>query len=884
MDDDEGDVRVYVEPGASHYHAGELATFIISFTNTRVIPTQTPQTPQTTRPLIARTKSEDQIHAYGRTRGHRKAFSSISEARMARPPTSPGIRRVTPPPMAKYTPITSSSLSQPSVTRKGLIGLKKQANGTVRSTTGRSLSIAIAPTGALRDGENNTVAVNGSGTPTTPTHQASRRTRTANGIPVSHPHARKQSAALDGAFLLVSSHLQRVPPVTPSTSSFSSSLPPITESNSLDTMAPATPPLRHTPDLPGSSSYPDSPSTPPPPPPDNNSALILLAHAQVTGNLTLEPPSAALAASWRVAELGSGRRVVGGGRMGIGVTPRPRAASGVGAWLGMSESRNGPSVRAALGLGGLASADSSTASLASAPPDSPPSRPFRKGHQRATSMASYIPGMSSISALLSPFGDDTAVGAGGSRPSSRASGRGGDIFSAGSIAVPNGGAAGPMDVMGSMGTVEQGVYPVLETQPSVLAVDLALQPGETRKYTYSVSLPAALPPSFRGKYFRLTYYLVIGTTRPDSEADAGQLRRIIRVPIRMYNHVSVGQIPRPYDLMWPLARRREGPMLVGNVEDVKVPQASPGKGTARPTGNQPPADKNKLTRSGLESYARKLLVESNPNALAAELSKMRLSPGGFRNDDDESANMSCRDAVEVITRHSKKVSYDIAKDGKTVAVITFVKASYRLGETILGAIEFNTPNMDGQVLKYSATLESIESFALHTPAPQTRKHAEHHVAYASGAQRAAFSLDIPSDGTPTFVLRAGEAAGRGVEGGLQWRVRMALVVCMTPAAQARYLEPDGPGNDWGEAWRASGDVAPMGPADPKAPPTTGEGWGAFFRGWTGDEEPANQEAEVGWVVLRISLVGLIRGRSFIWLLFLLYGTFSCKDLLWELLE
>ncbi|CAE6532862.1 unnamed protein product [Rhizoctonia solani] len=158
--------------------------------------------------------------------------------------------------------------------------------------------------------------------------------------------------------------------------------------------------------------------------------------------------------------------------------------------------------------------------------------------------------------------------------------------------------------------------------------------------------------------------------------------------------------------------------------------------------------------------------------------------------------------------------------------------------------------MEGQVLKYSATLESTESFALHTPAPQTRKHAEHHVAYASGVQRAAFSLDIPSDGTPTFVLRAGETAGRGVEGGLQWRVRMALVVCMVPSARARYLELDGPANDWGQAWRACGDSAPMGPADPKAPPASGEGWGAFFRGWTGDEEPASQEPAEDWTRLK----------------------------------
>ncbi|KAF8760720.1 Rgp1 protein [Rhizoctonia solani] len=799
MDDDGGDVRVYVEPGASHYHAGEIATFTISFTNTRTVPTQTPQT---IRPLIARRKSEDQINAYGRTRGHRKAFSSVSEARMARPPTSPGIRRVTPPPVAKYTPLTSSSLSQPTVTRKGLIGVKKQSNGTVSSV--------IAAPGP-----------------------SPRATRTKNGIPLSHPHARKQSAALDGAFPVVSSHLHRIPPTTPSTASFSSSLAPITESASLDTIATPDTPLKRTPDVSGSSTpYPDSPCTPSP---DDNSALILLAHAQVTGTLTLEPPSAALAASWRVAELGSGRRVVGGGRMGIGVAPRPRAASGVGAWLGMSESRNGPSVRAALGLGGLASADSSTASLASAPPDSPPSRPFRKGHQRATSMASYIPGMSSISALLSPFGDDTAVGAGGSRPSSRASGRASDALGPGTLVLPTGGGAGAMDMMGSLGTVEQGVFPVLESQPSVLAVDLTLKPGETRKYLLCVT-PAALPPSFRGKYFRLTYFLVIGTTRPDSEADAGQLRRVIRVPIRMYNHVAVGQIPRSYDLMWPLARRRDGAMLVGSVEDNKASPAGFEKGPPHPAPNRSLADKIRLTRSELESYARKLLVESSPNTLAAELSKMRLSPGGMRNDDDlEGANMSCRDAVEVVTRHSKKVSYDIAKDGKTVAIITFVKASYRLGETILGAIEFNNPNMDGQVLKYSATLESTESFPLHTPAPQTRKHAATPCSILH-AQRAAFSLDIPSDGyNPHLSFARANRLDEDYRRWLAGRVRMAF--------------GDGPGNDWAKRGKHLA-IPLLGPVDPKAPPAATEGWGSFFRGWTGDEEPANQESDEGWARLR----------------------------------
>lgn len=35
------------------------------------------------------------------------------------------------------------------------------------------------------------------------------------------------------------------------------------------------------------------------------------------------------------------------------------------------------------------------------------------------------------------------------------------------------------------------------------------------------------------------------------------------------------------------------------------------------------------------------------------------------------------------------MSYDIEKDGVKVAVLTFVKSAYRLGETILGVVDIN---------------------------------------------------------------------------------------------------------------------------------------------------------------------------------------------------
>jgi len=46
-------------------------------------------------------------------------------------------------------------------------------------------------------------------------------------------------------------------------------------------------------------------------------------------------------------------------------------------------------------------------------------------------------------------------------------------------------------------------------------------------------------------------------------------------------------------------------------------------------------------------------------------------------------------------------SYDIAKDGEVVAVLTLIKSTFRLGESILGVVTFNRPASERRVLKVS---------------------------------------------------------------------------------------------------------------------------------------------------------------------------------------
>lgn len=49
-------------------------------------------------------------------------------------------------------------------------------------------------------------------------------------------------------------------------------------------------------------------------------------------------------------------------------------------------------------------------------------------------------------------------------------------------------------------------------------------------------------------------------------------------------------------------------------------------------------------------------------------------------------------------------SYDVHKDGVKVAVLTFTKSAYRLGETVLGVVQCNHRASRAKVLKVRDTL------------------------------------------------------------------------------------------------------------------------------------------------------------------------------------
>lgn len=77
--------------------------------------------------------------------------------------------------------------------------------------------------------------------------------------------------------------------------------------------------------------------------------------------------------------------------------------------------------------------------------------------------------------------------------------------------------------------------PILSTPPSILFVDIRLQPGESRSFSYTFKLPRNLPPSHRGRALRISYSLVITTQRPGMSS---QHLSTAEIPFRLFSHLD----------------------------------------------------------------------------------------------------------------------------------------------------------------------------------------------------------------------------------------------------------------------------------------------------------------------------------------------------------
>ncbi|EJF58478.1 Rgp1-domain-containing protein [Dichomitus squalens LYAD-421 SS1] len=839
-------IRVVVTPSQASYFAGEPFSVTITFTNTR--------TPEASAPAP---RSSSHIH--------RRGAHSISSVPLARPPTSPGTPRTAVPVFLSPRPNGDATNSS---SRKGLIGHNLPTKSSdeppssevlrKRLLASRSLSLTISPddlptsnkskeptSPANRESLNGHGSISGSSSPRIVAPLA----RTP-ALPPNHPHARKQSV-LDGQLQLQdlrppASMSPFAPSPNASMSTFSLSLDPIAEAGSTSPNQPATPYIPSP--VPGSDlpnvrtqipSGPPAPAKttghlyPPHEPrgPPRRPSQLGLGHGPppaVSSTAYLKPPRTAFSSTFPVANteliLYAYAQLLGT----LTITPLPDAPSSSDQARNLNRLRARLLKRKAVGGGSM-----DISSSLSAQPSSPVS-PSRR-HGRSTSLSNGL--LSILSSSSSQPSPQPFVPGHRARTSSVFS-----LFSTGQALPPPSRSGLGLGLSTSASEDEEmdpdQPLPTLEVQPSMLAVDLSLAPGESRTYTYSLTLPENLPPTFRGRALKFSYQFILGVCRAGGNvpgASPSSSSRVMKVPIRVYNNVAVGRPLAPYNLLWPVVSQR-GPIPPGKVIEGSTEQQ-------RRTGLRAiPSSAAKLgTYEDLQGYARNLLASfPDPQAKGVRIKlPLEAIPNGDRDPEreiegDVNNPSGCRQAVEVLTRNPKKASYDVTKDGVKVAVLTFPKSAYRLGETILGVVELNERYQRARVLKLSAMLEAHESLPSSIASPtlsrhMRRVHAEHHSCFMAATLRTTFSLDIPPDASPAFEAAYEEERldadlmnprkPKPKSGGLEWKVRLCLLVAIASpsaregpdadGARTRHLVQDGPRGQWGSSWKAAQTIAPL---------------------------------------------------------------------------
>ncbi|KAJ9209122.1 hypothetical protein DTO021D3_430 [Paecilomyces variotii] len=325
---------------------------------------------------------------------------------------------------------------------------------------------------------------------------------------------------------------------------------------------------------------------------------------------------------------------------------------------------------------------------------------------------------------------------------------------------------GELDGLRDMrGVTSSNSIPLLSTPQSLLFVDLRLVPGEERSFSFSFTLPRGLPASHKGKAIKISYNLVIGTQRPSGPKQAQQVNRI-NMPFRVFSGVNSQGDVLGHDLMVPY-------VLLKDEARVQKLDSTPSfhtkdKSISGPTWN---------SASEFLSYVDEILEQNNRRnsflSVTTPTLERRPSHEVIR------SPPSCKDAIDFAILRSNQVTstnrstnrFEIARNGKRIAVVVLNRPAHRLGETVIATIDFTDAALPCYSLR--GTLETSEKVA---PALAVRSSASINRAtrriYASCFEntlystRVVFSPAIPVAATPTILTS-------GVN--LEWELRFEFV-------------------------------------------------------------------------------------------------------------
>ena len=308
--------------------------------------------------------------------------------------------------------------------------------------------------------------------------------------------------------------------------------------------------------------------------------------------------------------------------------------------------------------------------------------------------------------------------------------------------------------------------PLLSTPQSLLFVDLQLEPGAEKSFSFKYTLPQGLPSSHRGKALKVVYNLVIGIQGAPGDKDMQAVRQV-NIPFRVFSGVNRDGEIFGHDLMQPYVVLRDSAqtaVIDGTPQD-KVRTTAPEDERAE-TATQDfltfvdtLLDKNRRRQSssGTLDAASTLSNRNDLQYAKHAINRAVLFSNQVSADSDRAPNR-----------------FEIARNGRHIAVIILNRAAHRLGETIVATVDLSEAQL--QCFSVHATLETTEkvnpALALRSGTSisrVTRRVYASHSENALFAERIVFSPFIPVSATPTLLTS-------GVN--LNWALRFEFATVM----------------------------------------------------------------------------------------------------------
>ncbi|KAI9695207.1 MAG: hypothetical protein M1820_008843 [Bogoriella megaspora] len=325
------------------------------------------------------------------------------------------------------------------------------------------------------------------------------------------------------------------------------------------------------------------------------------------------------------------------------------------------------------------------------------------------------------------------------------------------------------------GIANMKTIPLLSTPQSILFVDLQLAPGESKSYKYSFNLPRGLPPTFKGRAMKVSYYIAIGTQRAATATQKQQVKQI-EVPFRVFGGVNPRGEILGHDLMSPYIILRDQ----ARTQTVADPSSAGTSSIAQKRQSSPASKAPESSLSDFQQYVNSLLTRPRTPSSAGLLSPTHSFGPRRSSTFTESGPLTVQEAINFAILRSNMTSsasnqsrtrFDISRTGSRVAIITLARPAYRLGETITMTLDFDAAVTATYAVNVQLeTTEKVDpAIALRSAASIARVTRRTHALYTASAlyaRRLSFQLTVPPNATPEFVTS-------GVC--FEWRVKVEFV-------------------------------------------------------------------------------------------------------------